>query len=75
MARNTAIHDRVAEVILDAAADLLAGGGEPPSMAEVAAAAGVARATLYRHFPHPRAAAAGPEHGRPRRHRHRARRS
>ena len=51
MARSTAIHNRVAEAILDAAADLLAGGGEPPSMAEVAAAAGVARATLYRHFP------------------------
>lgn len=50
MARSTAIHNRVAEAILDAAADLLAGGGEPPSMAEVAAAAGVARATLYRHF-------------------------
>ena len=51
MARSTAIHDRVAGAILDAAADLLAAGGEPPSMAEVAAAAGVARATLYRHFP------------------------
>jgi TetR/AcrR family transcriptional regulator, mexCD-oprJ operon repressor len=51
MARSTAIHDRVAEAILDATADLLAAGGEPPSMAEVAAAAGVARATLYRHFP------------------------
>jgi TetR/AcrR family transcriptional repressor of mexCD-oprJ operon len=51
MARSTAIHDRVTEAILDATADLLAAGGEPPSMAEVAAAAGVARATLYRHFP------------------------
>ena len=51
MARSTAIHDRVAEAILDAAADLLAADGEPPSLTEVAAGAGVARATLYRHFP------------------------
>ncbi len=50
MARSTAIHDRVAEAILDAAADLLAAGGEPPSLNDVAKAAGVARATLYRHF-------------------------
>ena len=48
MARSTAIHDRVAEAILDAAANLLAGDGEPPSMAEVAAAAGVARAPVFR---------------------------
>ena len=51
MARSAAVYDRVAEVIIDAAADLLAQGGEPPTMSEVAAAAGVARATLYRHFP------------------------
>ena len=51
MARSAAIQDRVAEAILDVAADLLARGGEPPSMADIAAAAGVARATLYRHFP------------------------
>ncbi len=50
MARSTAIHDRVAEAILDAAADLLAAGGEPPSLNDVAKAAGVARATLYRLF-------------------------
>jgi TetR/AcrR family transcriptional regulator, mexCD-oprJ operon repressor len=49
--RSTAIQDRVAGAILDAAANLLARGGEPPSMNEVAAAAGVARATLYRYFP------------------------
>jgi len=49
--RSTAIDNRVAEAILDAAADLLARGGEPPSLTDVAAAAGVARATLYRHFP------------------------
>ena len=51
MTRSTAIQDRVAGAILDAAADLLARGGEPPSMNEVAAAAGVGRATLYRYFP------------------------
>jgi TetR/AcrR family transcriptional regulator, mexCD-oprJ operon repressor len=51
VARSTAIHDRVAGAILDAAADLLAEGGEPPSMSDVAQAAGVARATLYRYFP------------------------
>ncbi len=51
MARSTVIQDRVAGAILDVAADLLARRGEPPSMAEVAAAAGVARATLYRYFP------------------------
>ena len=36
MTRSTAIQDRVAGAILDAAADLLARGGEPPSMNEVA---------------------------------------
>ena len=51
MTTRTAIHDRVAEAILDATADLLAEGGEPPSMSDVAAAAGISRATLYRYFP------------------------
>src|SRR5260370_9293838 len=51
MTRSAAIQDRVAEAILEVAADLLAGGGEPPSMADIAAAGGVGRATLYRHFP------------------------
>jgi TetR/AcrR family transcriptional repressor of mexCD-oprJ operon len=49
--KSTAIHDRVAGAILDATAGLLAAAGEPPSMNDVAVAAGVARATLYRHFP------------------------
>jgi TetR/AcrR family transcriptional regulator, mexCD-oprJ operon repressor len=51
VAKRTAIHDRVAEAILDAAASLLAAGGEPPSMSDIAEAAGVARATVYRYFP------------------------
>ena len=51
MTRSAAIQDRDAGAILDAAADLLARGGEPPSMNELAAAAGGARATLYRYFP------------------------
>ena len=51
MTRSAAIQDRVAATILDVAADLLARGGEPPSMSDVAAAAGVSRATLYRYFP------------------------
>jgi len=51
MTKSMAVQERVAETILDVAADLLAAGGKPPSMADVAAAAGVSRATLYRYFP------------------------
>jgi TetR/AcrR family transcriptional repressor of mexCD-oprJ operon len=51
MTRSAAIQERVADAILEAAADLLARGGEPPTMADIAAAAGVSRATLYRYFP------------------------
>jgi TetR/AcrR family transcriptional regulator, mexCD-oprJ operon repressor len=51
MASRTVIQERVTEAILDVAADLLARNGEPPSMADIAEAAGVARATLYRYFP------------------------
>jgi AcrR family transcriptional regulator len=41
----------VAAAILDAAAEVLAVQGEQASMSDVATAAGVARATLYRYFP------------------------
>jgi AcrR family transcriptional regulator len=43
-------HDRTASAILDAAAHVLAERSEA-SMSEVAAAAGVGRATLYRYYP------------------------
>lgn len=45
-------HDRTAAAILDAAAHVLSEHGAGSNMAEVAAAAGVSRATLYRYFPH-----------------------
>jgi len=43
--------ERNVERILDAAVDLLGQGGSP-SIGEVARAAGVARQTVYAHFPH-----------------------
>ncbi len=45
------LHDRTAAAILDAAASVLSEHGDTASMADVAAAAGVGRATLYRYFP------------------------
>jgi TetR/AcrR family transcriptional repressor of mexCD-oprJ operon len=45
------LQERVARAILDAAAEELARAGERASMNDVAAAAGVARATVYRYFP------------------------
>jgi TetR/AcrR family transcriptional repressor of mexCD-oprJ operon len=45
------LRERVAAAILEAAAGALAAEGEAASMSEVAAAAGVARATVYRYFP------------------------
>ena len=45
------LQERVAGAILEAAARVLAAGGEQASMMDVAAAAGVARATVYRYFP------------------------
>jgi AcrR family transcriptional regulator len=45
-------YDRTAAAILDAAASVLSEPGSTPNMADVAAAAGVSRATLYRYYPH-----------------------
>lgn len=51
MANNSVLHDRSAAAILDAAATVLAEQGGAANMADVAEAAGVGRATLYRYFP------------------------
>lgn len=50
MTRNPALRDHIAAGIIEVAADVLA-EREGASMAEVAQAAGVSRATLYRYFP------------------------
>ena len=49
--RQTTLHARVSAAILEAAAAVLAERGEQASMADVAAGAGMARATVYRYFP------------------------
>ena len=46
-----ALQERVAAAILEAAAHVLLTRGEQASMNDVAVAAGVARATVYRYFP------------------------
>ena len=45
------LRERVAAAIVEAAATVLAEHGDSASMSDVAGAAGVARATLYRYFP------------------------
>ena len=50
-APRPALQQRVAAAILEGAAQLFAVQGEQASMNDVAAAAGVARATVYRYFP------------------------
>jgi TetR/AcrR family transcriptional regulator, mexCD-oprJ operon repressor len=50
-APRQALQQRVAAAILDGAARMFALHGEQASMNDVAAAAGVARATVYRYFP------------------------
>jgi TetR/AcrR family transcriptional repressor of mexCD-oprJ operon len=49
--QQTTLHARVSGAILEAAAAVLAERGGQASMADVAAAAGMARATVYRYFP------------------------
>ena len=49
--RQTTLRARVSAAILEAAAAVLAERGEQASMADVASAAGMARATVYRYFP------------------------
>lgn len=50
-ASKPALQQRVAAAILDGAAEIFALQGEQASMNDVAEAAGVARATVYRYFP------------------------
>jgi TetR/AcrR family transcriptional regulator, mexCD-oprJ operon repressor len=50
MAESQKVRDHVTTVILDAAAAVIAEHGEAASMADVAEAAGIGRATLYRYF-------------------------
>jgi TetR/AcrR family transcriptional regulator, mexCD-oprJ operon repressor len=50
-AGGSTLRQRVASAILDSAATVLVAKGEQASMAELATAAGVARATVYRYFP------------------------
>jgi AcrR family transcriptional regulator len=53
-APRQALQERVAQAILEAAARVLLARGEQASMTDVATAAGVARATVYRYFPNRR---------------------
>ena len=51
MARSAALREHIAAGILDAATVVLGERGDRASMADIAEAAGVGRATLYRYFP------------------------
>ena len=50
-ARRQPLQQRVADAVLEGAARTLASNGPAASMSDVATAAGVARATVYRYFP------------------------
>ena len=51
MATTGALRDHISGAILDAAALVLSDKGDTASMEDVASAAGVGRATIYRYFP------------------------
>jgi AcrR family transcriptional regulator len=51
VSKGEALRDRTAAGIVDSAAAIMAERGEAASMNDIAAAAGVSRATLYRYFP------------------------
>jgi AcrR family transcriptional regulator len=51
MTRSPVLRDHVATGLLDVAAGVLAERGTETSMSDIAEAAGVSRATLYRYFP------------------------
>jgi len=51
MTKGEVLRDRTAAEIIDSAATILAQRGEAASMEEIASAAGIGRATLYRYFP------------------------
>ncbi|HEX3566532.1 MAG TPA: TetR/AcrR family transcriptional regulator [Acidimicrobiales bacterium] len=51
MATTSAVRDHISTAILNAAALVLSAKGDTASMEDVAAAAGVGRATIYRYFP------------------------
>jgi AcrR family transcriptional regulator len=50
MTKGEVLRDRTATAIIDSAAAILASRGEAASMEEIARAAGIGRATLYRYF-------------------------
>lgn len=51
MSKGEALRNRTAAAILDSAAAIMAERGNATSMDDIASAAGVSRATLYRYFP------------------------
>jgi TetR/AcrR family transcriptional regulator, mexCD-oprJ operon repressor len=51
MTKGEVLRDLTAAAIIDSAATILAERGEAVSMEEIASAAGIGRATLYRYFP------------------------